>query len=103
MKKKLVTAAFAMTLLLTGCGSSDDDKNVSKNTGKEPLRLVWSAIMRRLTGRRRNRRKRVFPLAVPASVTVMMYVLHVRLQRISIVRSSSKRYPGTPAAGFGIR
>ena len=35
MKKKLVTAAFAMTLLLTGCGSSDDDKNVSKNTGKE--------------------------------------------------------------------
>ena len=35
MKKKLVTAAFAMTLLLTGCGSSDDDKNGSKNTGKE--------------------------------------------------------------------
>ena len=33
--KKLVTAAFAMTLLLTGCGSSDDDKDVSKNTGKE--------------------------------------------------------------------
>ena len=39
MKKKLVTAAFAMTLLLTGCGSSDDDKNVSKNTGKETFTI----------------------------------------------------------------
>lgn len=33
--KKLVCAAFAMALLMTGCGSSEDDKNVSKNTGKE--------------------------------------------------------------------
>lgn len=33
--KKLLTAACALCLLLTGCGSSEDDKNVSKTTGKE--------------------------------------------------------------------
>lgn len=33
--KKLITAACALTLLLAGCGSSEDDKNVSKTTGKE--------------------------------------------------------------------
>ena len=33
--KKLLTAACALCLLLTGCGGKEDDKNVSKTTGKE--------------------------------------------------------------------
>lgn len=33
--KRLVLAFFAASLLLSGCGSKTDDKNVSKTTGKE--------------------------------------------------------------------
>lgn len=33
--KKLLCAAFAMTMVLTGCGSSNDSAKASENTGKE--------------------------------------------------------------------
>ena len=33
--KKLLCAAFAMTMVLTGCGSSNDSAKTSENTGKE--------------------------------------------------------------------
>lgn len=37
--KKLITAAMACTLLLAGCGSSEPEREVSKNTGKEYFRV----------------------------------------------------------------
>lgn len=33
--KKLLIAAFAASMLLTGCGSKEEDKDLSKTTGKE--------------------------------------------------------------------
>ena len=57
--KKLLCAAFAMTMVLTGCGSSNDSAKASENTGKEYFTVGMECGYALLTGRLQNRLKQV--------------------------------------------